>query len=215
MGIYTMPDVALILGLSYSKVNRWIKDFWDTKLAKKYNQKYSWSIDLTRAVNFYTLIEIYIFYRLHEAGVKPKKILEAHEVLSEQFGTNYPFATKDIISQIKTDGQQVLFLQKDGNILTLDSTRQFKLEYIKEFFKNLDFDSGSLASKFWPLGRDRNIVCDPHHQFGHPVVAGTNISVEALSQMNKAGEPIGFIADLYGISENQIFDAIEFCKKAA
>lgn len=215
MGIYTLPDIALILGLSYSKVNRWVKDFWDNKLAKNYDYKYSWSVDLTKAVNFYTLIEIYIFYRLYEAGVKPRRILEAHQVLAEQFSTSYPFATKDIIDHLKTDGKQVLFMQNDGSILTLEITRQFKLEYIKQFFKNLDFDKDSLATRFWPLGRGRSIVCDPHHQFGHPVITGTNITVETLSQMNKAGEPVKFIADLYGINENQILDAIEFCKKAA
>jgi hypothetical protein len=30
-GIYTMSDIALILGIPYPKVNRWINSFWNDR----------------------------------------------------------------------------------------------------------------------------------------------------------------------------------------
>ena len=213
-GIYTMPDIALILGIPYHKINRWINNFWNDKLGQQYKTSYSWNVDFTKAVNFNTLIEIFVFYQISISGVSSKKILEAHQILSDQFNTPYPFAHKKILEGIRTDGKKIHF-ERDGSILTLDITKQFNLGFIKDFFKNLDFGGNSLVCRFWPLGKDHTILCDPHHQFGQPIIKGTNIVAEALNEMVLAGEPAWFIADIYKIKEESVLDAVAFCKKAA
>jgi uncharacterized protein (DUF433 family) len=116
---------------------------------------------------------------------------------------------------LRTDGKKVLFEQKDGSIYTVDGTLQFKLSFVKEFFKNLDFASDSLAMRFWPIGKEKKIVCDPHHQFGQPVIDGTNIQSEVLYRMYLAKEPISFIAELYELPVINVKNAIEFHKNAA
>ncbi|MBA4411120.1 MAG: DUF433 domain-containing protein [Bacteroidota bacterium] len=214
-GIYTIPDIALILGIPYGKVLRWINTFWNDQFGSKYGHSYSWNVDLTKAVNFHTLIELFTFYQFSLAGVSSKELLKAHNILSEQYNTYYPFATKMILECLRTDGRKVLFEQKDGSIYSVDATRQFKLSFIKEFYKNIDFNSDSLAVRFWPIGKEKAIVCDPHHQFGQPVIYGTNINVEALYGLYKAGEPEWFIADLFNLDKSKVIDAIIFCKKAA
>jgi uncharacterized protein (DUF433 family) len=214
-GIYTVPDISIILGIPYSKVNRWIKTFWNDRFAINYGEAYSWKVDLTKAVNFQSLVEINTFYQLTLAGVSSREILRVHDLLSDQFHTPYPFARKDVINQLRSDGKKILFEQKDGSIYTLDITKQFKLGIIRDFFKNLDFGANSLATRLWPLGKDKSIVCDPHHQFGQPVISGTNIMAEAVFELYKAGEPTRFISELYNIAESKIIDAISFCKKAA
>ncbi len=214
-GIYTMPDIALILGIPYAKINRWINKFWNERLGNYFGSTYSWNVDLTKAVNFYTLVELFVFYQISEAGVSSKRILDAHQILSGQFKTPYPFAMKKILENIRTDGQKVFFEQYDGSIYSLDITKQFNLGFIKEFCKNLDFDGNSIVLRYWPLGKNRMILCDPHHQFGQPIISGTNISAEVINEMHLAGESDWFIASLYKISENSVKDAIEFCKNAA
>lgn len=214
-GIYTIPDIALILGLPYSKVHRWINLFWNDRFGSRYENSYSWNVDLTKAVNFHTLIELFTFFQLSQAGVKSKELLNAHEILSEQYKTYYPFATKKILGGLRTDGKKVLFEQTNGGIYSVDITLQFKLNFIKEFFKNLDFDTESLALRFWPMGKEKAIVCDPHHQFGQPIVNGTNIQSEALYRMYLANEPINFIADIYELSADKVKHAIDFHKSAA
>ncbi|HPI30059.1 MAG TPA: DUF433 domain-containing protein [Bacteroidales bacterium] len=215
LGIYTIPDMASILGIPYAKVLRWINTFWNDRFGSKYGHSYSWNIDLTKAVNFHTLIELYTFYELSQAGVKTKEILQAHELLSIEYATHYPFANKIILNSIRTDGRKILFEQKDGSIHTIDAAKQFNLGFIREFFKNLDFDTDSLAIRLWPLGKEKSIVCDPHHQFGQPVINGTNIQSEALYRMHLAKEPINFIASLYNISPKNVKHAIEFHEKVA
>jgi uncharacterized protein (DUF433 family) len=214
-GIYTVPDIAIILKLPYAKINRWINKFWDDKLGHKYGIKYSWNVDQTKAVNFYTLIELFTFYQLSQSGVSTKEILNAHEILSVQFNTPYPFANKKILDCLKSDGKKVIFEREDGVIYSVDVHKQTYFNFIKLFFKNLDFDDNSLAMRIWPLGKDKSVVCDPHHQFGQPVISGTNINADTLFNLYKAGEPEWFIADLYNLDENKVNDAILFCKKAA
>jgi uncharacterized protein (DUF433 family) len=214
-GIYTVPDIALILGIPYSKALRWINSFWRDHFGSKYDFDYLWNVDLTKAVNFHTLIELFTFYQLTQAGVKTKELINAHDILSIKYNTYYPFATKLILEDLRTDGKKVLFEQKNGSIYTVDTTLQFKLNFIKEFFKKLDFDSDSLAVRFWPAGKEKAIVCDPHHQFGQPTVFGTNINSEILYRMYLADEPIDFIADLYEISLVKVQNAIDFHKSAA
>lgn len=214
-GIYTIPDLASILGIPYSKVNRWTKTFWNDRFGKEYNSSYSWNVDFTKAVNFHTLVEIYTFYQLSEAGVKSKEILQAHDILSKEYNTFYPFASQVILGGIRTDGRKVMFEQNNGSIYTLDASKQFKLAFIRDFFKNLDFDSDSLAIRLWPIGKDKSIVCDPHHQFGQPIIKGTNIQVETLYSMYLADEPVDFIASIFEISSDNVRDAIEFYKKVA
>jgi len=214
-GIYTIPDMASILGIPYPKVLRWTNKFWNDRFGSQYQSSYSWNVDLTKAVNFHTLIEIYLFYELSQAGVKTKEILGAHEILSKQFDTYYPFAIKEVLNNIRTDGTKVLFEQKNGSIYTVDATKQFKLGFIREFFKNLDFGSDSLAVRFWPIGKERSIICDPHRQFGQPIIKGTNIQAETIYRMYLADEPIDFIASIYEISRKNVLDAIELHKRAA
>jgi hypothetical protein len=108
-GIYTVPDLALILHLPQSKVRRWLTDFYDQRLAGD-AAKYSWGKGRDRGTNFLTLIEFYIFYMLREHKIGAGKILEAHLHMSKELKTPYPFAShnllvnkKDILYQVASD----------------------------------------------------------------------------------------------------------------
>lgn len=213
-GIFTTQEIAQILRLPYYKVRKWITQYWDGELGDFYEKNYSWSINNSKAVGFHTLIEFYVMMQFAEAGVKTREVLNAHKELSMFYKTNFPFATKEVLDNIHTDKSKI-YLNRNGDTISLDGSKQFNLEIIKIFFQNLDFDNDMLASRFWPLGKKHKIVCDPHHKFGQPVISGTNIQSEAIYKMFLAEEPISFIASVYEITVKDVKDAIEFHKKAA
>lgn len=213
-GIFTTQEIAQILQLPYHKVRTWITKYWDGELGKFYEQNYSWSIDNSKAVGFHTLIEFYVMMQFAEAGVKTKEVLKAHKELAEMYQTNFPFAVEEVLKNIKTDKFKV-YLRMNGDTISLDGTKQLNLGLISMFFQNLDFGKDNLASRFWPLGKKRLVVCDPHHKFGQPTISGTNIQSEAIYNMYKAKEPIPFIASIYEVSEKAVKDAIKFHKNAA
>jgi len=211
-GIYTLSDISNILHLPNSRIRYWVNVFWDDKLSKVSEMKYSWGEKQDKAVDFHTLIEFYTFYKLRELGISTNKILKAHSVISESLKTNFPFAS----SRILTDGNSILFSPDIQTIINADETLQYNLkEVIEPFCKKIDFNSNSLAYKFWPLGKKNSIVVDPHHQFGQPIIKGTNILAETLYRMNKAGESIEFIAKLYELKPKNVKDSINYFNKLA
>lgn len=213
IGIYSATEIAQILRIRYHKVYLWMNKYWDGKLGKGYESQYSWQVNGKRAVSFHTFIEFYVMMQFSDAGVKPRRVLEAHQELSRIFNTPFPFAMKKVLDGIRTDGN-IIFLETDKGTITLDGTKQFNLEFIRMFFRKMEFSDDDLASRFWPMGKENSILIDPERRFGHPVIDGKNIFPEVINNHFTAGDPIKYIAYVYELSEEEVINAIEFCKAA-
>lgn len=214
-GIYTLPDLASILNLNYHKVQRLLNEYWDNRFAKEFSKKYSWTVGKSKAVSFHTLVEFYIFYQLKESGVSTQSILKAHTELSQIFQTPFPFAKSEILEGINCFGKKIVFEINNEEIIDLDSTKQLNLKFIKNFMHKLDFDSNSLATRLYPLGKKNSVIVDPRNQFGQPTIIGTNLFPETIYNLYKKKESKKFIASSYDISLKQVNDAIDYCKNAA
>jgi uncharacterized protein (DUF433 family) len=206
-GIYSIPDAAFILGLPQGKVRRWMKEFWDLRLGEGYDHKYSWGEGKDKATNFYTLIEFYVFFQLRELNISTKTILNAHKDIAGQLNTPYPFASSKVLS----DGKSILFTWNDGTIVNANKSRQAAFKEIIEIFcKKIEFSSADIAERFYPMGKNKHIIIDPHHQFGQPTIENTNVLAETIYELHKAGESNSFLAKLYQLALQEIEDAISF-----
>lgn len=211
-GIYSIPDIAFLLRLPKAKVRRWLNDFWDARLAEKYNQKYSWGEGREKATNFYTLIEFYVFYQLRDSGVAVKSIFNAHEVMAKQLKTPYPFASAELL----TDGRCILYSLEDGTTIKADKTHQITFkQIIKDFCKKIEFSDNKLAERYYPMGKQQHIIVDPNHQFGQPVIEDTNLLAETIYRMHTAGESNDFLARLYDIPLKNVEAAISLFNNRA
>ncbi len=212
-GIYMVSDISNILGFSKAKVRRYLNEYWDERLGKKlFNDTYSWSVgNNIKAVNFYTLIELFTCFRLQELGVSPKQVLKSRESIAKDLKMPFPFASANLL----TDGKKIWYEFKDA-IINADGSQQMNfVELIKNFAVKIDFNSKNFADRFWPEGKNNSIVVDPHHQFGQPIINGTNIITETIFSMYKSGEPLDSLSILYDLSEKQLNDAIQFSKRFA
>lgn len=212
-GIFTPAEIAKFLKLPTSKVNRWVKSYWDGDFASRTGHGYSWKRNNSKAVNFLTMVELLIMASLSEQGAETAEIVKAHHVLTDRYNVDYPFAMKKVIRNIQTDGKKV-YLDDGGYIINLDGTGQINLEFVKLLFKNLDFGTDELASRYWPMGKDNSVVVDPERKFGHPVINETNIYPETIYGMVQAGDPPAFIANLYSLTVKEVEDAIAYCSAA-
>lgn len=204
-GIYSIPDVAFLLGLPTAKVRRWMNEFWDQRIGSEKNNRYSWGEGKEKATNFYTLIEFYVFYQLREMNISTKRIFSVHKEMREILKTPYPFASAKVL----TDGKSVLFKMGDETIVHANRSRQIALkEIIESFCKKIEFSSSDIADRFYPMGKDKHIIVDPHHQFGQPIIEDTNILAETIYDFYKAGESVSFLVKLYHLSEADVRDAI-------
>lgn len=207
-GVFLIRDVAEILLLPYSKVRHWLVEFWEGRFSKDY--RYSLGSNDNRTVNFYTLIEFYTFYKLREKGISSQKIQRYHNQLSKELNTQYPFART-----IHTDGQSVWYDALD-ELIKVDGKQQLDLKHILQpFLHKIQFDSNGLAERYFPLDDSKNIVIDPHHQFGSPTITGTNIRALIIKDFYKSGESVENICNLYNLTEKQVLDAIHYYNRAA
>lgn len=210
-GIYTVPDLALILKLPGNKVRRWLLEFYNQRLADNADG-YSRGEGRGRVTNFLTLIEFYVFYLLREQQIGVSKILQAHKNMSKKLNTKYPFASYRLLVNKKN----ILYGIDEETWVHADKSNQIIIhKLIETFFQKIDFSDNDLASRFWPLGKKNSIVVDPHHQFGQPVINGTNINATTVFSMYESGESTSTIGILYDLTEEQVNDAIAFCKQKA
>jgi len=212
-GIYTIPDISRLLKIERRKVTRYISEYWDERVGRElFSDTYSWTINSrNKAVNFYVLIELRTFFELQKLGIKAKTILKARGAISKELGKEYPFAS----SQLLTDGNKIWYRFKDL-IVNADGSCQTNFVNIIEFFASrVDFQKDGLANRFWPAGKDKSIVVDPHHQFGQPIINGTNVNAEVIYSMYRNGEPTSALAVLYDLTQQEVSDAIDFYRTAA
>lgn len=211
-GIYTVTDIARILQLPTSKVRYCLKETWDNKLGRTtHHRAFSSPFGKARAVDFNVLIEFYIYFQLRQKGLSAQSILKAHKIMSEELNTLYPFASHSLL----TDGRKILYYVEDTTV-NADGTAQTNFTQIVESFcKKIDFNGNTIAQRLWPRGKESSIVVDPHHQFGLPVIDGTNINAQTISEMFESGEKAEMLSYLFDLTNQQVRDAVEFYHHAA
>ncbi len=93
---------------------------------------------------------------------------------------------------LMSDGKRI-FCEYDTSLMELENAQQFSFtRLVAPYCKKINFqEKTNLAERFWPLGKEHDIIVDPHHQFGQPVILGTNITVYTIINMIKAGEKPG------------------------
>ena len=148
-GIFTVTDISKFLKIPKYKVRRYLNIYWNDKLGRKlFNDTYSWSVgNKIKAVNFYTLIELYICFALQELGVKPKEILKSRFAMAKDLDIPYPFASGKLL----TDGKRIWYEFKDS-IVKADGSKQIDfIEFIRQFANKIDFNSKKSQKSFGPM----------------------------------------------------------------
>lgn len=209
-GIYTAADASRILKIPYPKAKYWFKNY----ARSRFNDSdflYHFEVRDLTVVNFFALIEMYVFYTLKEKGITTSRILSAHNVMKDFLKTPYPFAKQDIY----INNRSLLFGDEKRELITADKRLQTVIiRVLKPFVSKVQFNDDRLAHKYYPLGKEKTIVVNPENQFGQPVIEGTNILPETILNLSKGGESMTSIAKLYGINVKQVKHAIEFANAA-
>lgn len=209
-GVFLVADVAKILELPLPKVRFWLLEFWNKKFGSEHG-KYSFGEDKNRAVNFLTLIEFIAFAKLREQGISAQRIQKFHKHLSGILDTKYPFAETKLLTDKKD-----LWYERYDEIVRHDGKSQMTLKKIVEpYLRKIEFDKNRIARRYFPLGKAKNVVIDPEHQFGQATIVGTNIKVKTIYALYEGDESIENICELYNLKEKQVTDAITYCEKLA
>jgi len=216
-GIYYLKDIAVILHLDYQLVRRWIAGYWDEDF------KSTFGTGKNRALNFHSLIEFYTFYKLREKGVPAQQLRKIHGIMSEELNSQYPFAKADAFniehrtSKKTAKTKKAVYYTSEDSFVKADGKHQITISetFVKQFVEKIEYDKNNLAKRFFPLKNSKNIVVDPHHQFGQPTIEGTNIKTKTIYHLHLGGETNENICMLYSLSPEKVKDAISFHLKSA
>lgn len=214
-GIFLIKDVSKILNLPYEKVYRWIVGYWQKSLSEDFN--YVFGPDDNRAINFYSLIEFYTFFKLREKGVSTHDIKLLHNRLTTDLNTAYPFAiAQDFYVDKEQKKKKFLYYKYLNSLIRLDKKKQFSFDFvIQDFLDKIEFDESNFARRYFPIGKDKNVVVDPKKQFGQPTILGRNIKTQTIYSLHKGGEANEDICTLYSVTLKDVEDAIYFHNIAA
>ena len=205
-GIYTSSDVANILKISKTRARYLINQYLGKKFRNQQSFKYKIETNGSYSVNFFALIEIFVFEKFRDLNVSANKVIKFHDYLSETFDSHYPFAMTSFL----VSGRDLYFKIQDDWV-SGDEKLQIGLKDIIEFLGDkIQYEEG-IASKYFPLGKGKSIVVDPEYRFGQPVLNNTNLLVENLYDLYLAEDKdLKYVAELYDISERQMKDVIEY-----
>lgn len=205
-GIYTYHEAARLLNVHPTQVRRWAEGYVYTFKGRERTKKPVLQRVKTAEglLTFNDLIELFFVRELSGAGVNMEDIRATSELLSRELDTPYPFACEKVF----TDGVQIL--REAGGDYENVAARQMVFQFIREFFKDIEFDDDCRALRWYPLGTAKPIVLDPQRSFGTPIDLTTGVRTDVLYLTYKAQKDVDAVADWYEVSPEAVEAAIEF-----
>jgi len=204
-GIYTYREAARLLRVSSAKVRSWAEGYVYALNGREREkapvlQRRVWVPGL---LTFRDLIELFFVREFRKAGVSLQDIRDAARLLANRWDTPYPFAH----DKLNTDGRQILL--EAGEHYENVANQQQVFQFAADFFKNIDFRD-EIAESWWPLGRDKLIVVDPHRSFGAPVELRSGVRTDVIFATYRAEQDFQAVAEWYDILPEAVTAAVEF-----
>ena len=218
---YSVAEAAGYLRMPSATLRSWVAGRpYLTTAGKKFFARLIVAADSDNLrLSFINLVEGHVLSAMRrEHEVSLKNVRKALDFVRREFRTEHPL----IATEFETDGVD-LFVDRYGQLINASRDGQLEMkEIMKQFLRRISRDSSGLPIKLFPftrysehLDQPRTIEIDPRISFGRPVLVGTGIRTEVLSERFLAGESTAELAKDYGRAEEEIQEAIRYQKLAA
>lgn len=208
-GVYTVAEVSRLTDLHPTRVRSWFKQRPDgSGYGPVFESDYQ-PVDGDYAVSFFDLIDVLVAGMFRDRFNVPMRIVRrAHTLLQARLGTRHPFCHSDLY----TDGRDIFLCAanqiNEETLSEVVSRQQFFL-HIKEKLHHIDYNEMSRLARRWRI--TEGVVVDPSVCMGKPTIARTGIATYVVAnQYNANRKNSGLVADLYGISETDVANAVTF-----
>lgn len=207
-GIYSIGDAATIIGKPYATVRRWFMKLASAEYEGLDNQIQN-DIDLRR-ISFHGLVELVVIGTLLENNFKIKTIFKARTDLAKKSNKMYPFATNNVRDNLKVAGKEIIFEFTQG-LVSLDGTGQFNLELIRDFFRDIEFNTSGIAQRLIPAKGLGKIVIDPRVGGGKPSIKNNlGIQVDTIVKFYDGPDSLDDLIEDYGVTKDEIEAALAY-----
>ena len=175
------------------------------------------------AMPFIGLAEAYALAAFRHAGVPMQRIRPAIDALARELGLEYALASR----RLYTDGAEVLYdyARHAGDTPEGESARELVVvrnnqrvftEVVDLYLQRIEFAADGYAQLIrLPQYRVSEVTVDPDHEFGRPRFAHGGSAVDNVIDLFRAGEPVDAVAEEFGLSRDEVEDAIRVATRAA
>lgn len=211
-GIYSAPEAEALIGVPARKIRGWI-DGWPGAVGAPVIQNDLGWIDRHLAFSFANLMELRFIAFFERAGVKIREIRFILDEVRKELHRPHPFATNIVF---KTDGAKVVaeIARKNGVADLYDlRTKNFEMGVVvyRSLKDGVVYNPRGEAQAWFPDKKNApNIFIHPSIAFGHPVLKGSNIPIEAIIQSVRAEGSIEAAAMVFELSERRVKEAVAF-----
>ena len=188
-GIYNIGVAQRLTGVSGKAIKRWLSDYpapiaelkplWRDGMGPKFTR-------LTM-LSFLELVELLIAGKIRAAQNRGyREVREYHDTIAAEWGTQFPFAHKNLHSQKENLPQSAV-----------------------QILEQLDYEN-AFASRWLPLGKDGALALDPQRAVGQPAFKGRRLRVEDIRDYFMGGDSIKVLAENFEIDPLAVEAALRY-----
>ncbi|WP_170321806.1 DUF433 domain-containing protein [Acrocarpospora pleiomorpha] len=171
------------------------------------------------SVPFIGLAEGYALAAFRQAGVPLQRIRPAIDALQRELGLEHALASRRLF----TDGAEVLndYAEHVGDesareLVVVRNSQLVFSEIVASYLRRVDFAADGYAQVITlPQYRVADVRVDADHAFGRPRFARGGAKLEDVIDLFQAGEPVDVVAEEYGLSRDEVEDALRVATRAA
>ncbi|MCG2632847.1 hypothetical protein L6654_40370 [Bradyrhizobium sp. WYCCWR 13023] len=220
LGLYSPSEAAALTNVPAPRIRRWLTGhqvgektypaLWRSQLEK-------FEVDGDQLyLSFLDLVQLRVADAFIREGVSAQKVRRAVEYGSKIVASDYPFAS----ARFRTDGRTIVLhvLQDDGDekLIDLFKSGQYLMQKVIEpSLKNLEFNEADIATRWWPLGKNKGVVVDPARQFGQPIDDASGVPTSVLAEAVQAEGSEAKAAKRYMVPVASVHRAVAFQQKLA
>ena len=227
--LYTVADVARIVGAPTSTIGEWAKGYVHhfkdkaTVRGAPIISHVPASGHREPSVPFVGLAEALVLAAVRKSGVPMQRVRPALLRLQQEIGLDHALASR----KLYTDGAELLY-DFGEKIASADHAREVRrlvvvrngqhvfTEVIAAYLKRIEYgDDGYPVLIREPAYEHAEVVADPTRSFGAPIFARGGARVDDVLERFWAGETLSELADEFGVPVDQLEDVLRVASRRA
>jgi uncharacterized protein (DUF433 family) len=210
--VYLYAEVDRIVGLRAGTTRRWLNGY--ERAGKHYDPILRIEPRDTEWATWGEFVETRILAEYREE-MQTRRLRAAIEMLRKEYRSDYPLAYLEPYLSVKD--RDLRLIDDDNNTEVVVRTGQMLLGEGWPVIKQAQLASDDRGDKFVaevpPDIEFPGIVVNPNRYSGRPTFKGRRVSPATIAGMVKAGESEADLAADYGLSLDQVADAVAFIEK--
>lgn len=216
VGLYTIAEASRLTGIAPTRLRRWLRGYTYRSGGSVARAEPVWrrqvpDINEMVGLGFLDLMEARFVDAFRRANVPSPVIRRCANRAREFVGADHPFSSQ----RFRTDGYtifaEVANEASEPHLLDLGRNQlAFGRIITPSLYAGIEFSSGLLPARWWPLGLDVPVVLDPARAFGKPIISGASIPTRTVADAVAAEGSIAAVARLFEIEPRSVRAALRF-----